>query len=185
MDTQQLKLLVSQGESDSLEFKKTTAELRSAVETLCGFLNGRGGAVLIGVTAHGRIQGQDISDNTRQEIAREVRKLEPSAHVTIENVPIDGNKQVIVLHVEAGNHVPYTYDGRAFERLQSTTSRMTQHRYEQLLVHRGQLNHSWEEVPTAYTTDDLDHDLIFGLVRQGFRLSACQKWYCDKVFQRF
>jgi predicted HTH transcriptional regulator len=42
------------GESATLEFKKSTAELRRTGETLCGFLNGDGGRVLIGVTPAGK-----------------------------------------------------------------------------------------------------------------------------------
>jgi ATP-dependent DNA helicase RecG len=55
---------------------------------------------------------------------------------------VNHKKYVIVIEVAPNNHAPYTYDGRAFERNQSTTHRMTQHGYEQLLVERGQLNHS-------------------------------------------
>lgn len=168
MDIQRLKFLVGQGESGSLEFKKSTGELKPAFEALCGFLNGKGGIVLIGVTAQGRIQGQDVSDATQQEIAKEIRKLEPSVHVNVEYVLINDNKYVIVLEVEPGHHAPYAYDGRAFERLQSSKGRMTQHRYEQLLVHRGQLNHSWEEMRAGhYTVDNLDHNLILGTAREG------------------
>ena len=53
-----LKNIIAQGESDTLEFKKSTAQLRRATETLCGMLNGNGGMVLIGVTPNGRIVGQ-------------------------------------------------------------------------------------------------------------------------------
>ena len=40
--------LIAQGESETLEFKRSTAELKRAGETLCAFLNGEGGKVLIG-----------------------------------------------------------------------------------------------------------------------------------------
>lgn len=172
MNIQQLKSLVGQGESDSLEFKKTTGELKPAFEALCGFLNGKGGTVLIGVTAEGRIQGQDVSDTTRQEIAKETRKLEPSAHIKVKYVTVNGNKQVIILEVGPGNHAPYAYDGRAFERLQSSKGRMMQHRYEQLLIHRAQLNHSWEEYPAdGYGIDSLDHEEILRTIQEGIRVN--------------
>jgi ATP-dependent DNA helicase RecG len=44
-----LQALIAQGESETLEFKRSTAELKRAGETLCAFLNGEGGKVLIGV----------------------------------------------------------------------------------------------------------------------------------------
>jgi ATP-dependent DNA helicase RecG len=79
-----------------------------------------------------------------------------------------GDRHIIIIAAVPGDHAPYTHDGRAFERNQSTTGRMTQHRYEQLLVKRGQLNHSWEEsVATSYTIDDLDFDEIRLAVKRG------------------
>ena len=50
MNLNDIHSLVAQGETESLEFKKSTAKLNSAARTLCGFLNGIGGIVLIGVT---------------------------------------------------------------------------------------------------------------------------------------
>ncbi len=56
MQLNELKDLVTKGESATLELKKSTAQLRRAAETLCGMLNGSGGKVLIGVTAESRIR---------------------------------------------------------------------------------------------------------------------------------
>jgi ATP-dependent DNA helicase RecG len=58
MNVDELKLLVAKGESERLEFKKSTGELKAALGTFCGFLNGNGGRVLFGVTPGGKIVGQ-------------------------------------------------------------------------------------------------------------------------------
>ena len=58
MDIEQLKSIIKQGESHTLEFKKSTTQLKAAFETLCGFLNGHGGTVLIGISDNGKIVGQ-------------------------------------------------------------------------------------------------------------------------------
>jgi len=45
---------------------------------------------------------------------------------------------------------------------------MTQHRYEQLIVHRGQLNHSWEQqLANDYDISDLDHEEIRRTIKEG------------------
>lgn len=45
---------------------------------------------------------------------------------------------------------------------------MSQHRYEQLLVKRGQLNHSWEKfIAEDYNIDLLDHEEIYRTVMEG------------------
>ena len=43
MDIKQIKSWVKQGESNTLEFKTSTATLIPAFDTLCAFLNGEGG----------------------------------------------------------------------------------------------------------------------------------------------
>src|SRR5262249_7759645 len=55
MNIDQLRRLVAKGESDRLEFKKSTGDLKGGMETLCGFLNGSRGRVLLGVTKSGTI----------------------------------------------------------------------------------------------------------------------------------
>lgn len=47
---------------------------------------------------------------------------------------------------------------------------MSQHRYEQLLVNRGQLNHSWEEfLADEYSLEDLDHEEIYKTIADGIQ----------------
>jgi ATP-dependent DNA helicase RecG len=83
-----------------LEFKKTTAEREAAMETLCAFLNGRGGTVLFGVTPAGKVVGQDVSDGTVREVAALFQHLEPGAMVEQHRVPVgDGGKELLVLSV--------------------------------------------------------------------------------------
>ena len=62
--------LVKQGEGPSLEFKRSTGELKETVQTLCAFLNGAGGIALVGVGPSGKIEGQDVSDQTLQKYRR-------------------------------------------------------------------------------------------------------------------
>jgi len=170
MQLSQLKKLTKAGESETVEFKKSTALLNSAFETLCAFLNGKGGTVLIGVNNKGELVGQDVTDNTRQEIAKALHKIEPSVSPDIHYVAVNKNKYIIVIQVNGNHHAPYVYEGRAFQRHQSTTVKMSQHRYEQLLVARGQLNYSWENtIAYKYKMSDLDHEEIFKTVADGIR----------------
>ncbi|MFH1532402.1 MAG: Fic family protein [Pseudomonadota bacterium] len=49
MNLDDIKRLATAGESETVEFKRSTAELPRAAETLCACLSGQGGQVLIGV----------------------------------------------------------------------------------------------------------------------------------------
>jgi len=49
MTKQETLELISYGESLTLEFKKTTGEMKEICQTACGMLNAIGGRILIGV----------------------------------------------------------------------------------------------------------------------------------------
>lgn len=168
MKIEQIKELIKQGESHTLEFKKSTTQLKAAFETLCGFLNGHGGTVLIGVNDSGMIIGQKVTDDTKKEIAREIAKIEPPVNISVYYIPVNDGKVVIAVTVEASPFAPHAFDCRPFKRNQSTTSKMSQHQYEQLMVKRGHINHFWDEQFAAgYGIEDLDHEEIRRTVLQG------------------
>lgn len=170
MDVGELKALITQGKSETLEFKKSIGLLKAIFQTLVAFLNNKGGTVLVGVLDNGKIAGQDVAESTRQKIAKELPKIESPAQVDIEHIPVDGGKHVIAVNVPPGRHAPYIYDGKAYHRDVDSTNAMPQHRYEQKLVNRGQLNHSWESyLSDKYGIDDLDEDMIYEVVSDGVR----------------
>lgn len=168
MNINDIQYLVGQKESEHLEFKKSTSQIKPVCETLCGFLNTNGGTILIGVTDNGHISGQEVTDHTKREIAHELTKIEPRINIQTLYIPLDNQKQVIVLQATKGSYCPYVYDGRPFQRNQSTTIRMTQHRYEQMLVERGHLNYAWDELPAVgYNVTDLNQEEIQKTISQG------------------
>ncbi len=147
----------SRGEWEQMEFKKTTGELQGGMESLCGFLNGLGGKVLFGVTNAGRVQGQDVTDATLQEVANAIRRLEPPAGIEQIRVPIAGTKEVLILETTTISDGPYTFDGRAYVRIGNTTSRMPQPEYERRLLARSRNQRRWEEeTAEGYSLDSLD-----------------------------
>ena len=120
-DVQQI---VEGGESETVEFKKTTGQRRRAAETVCGMLNAQGGFVLFGVTPGGKIRGQEVSDSTLQDLVRELRKIEPQIVLQPETVSVDETRDVIVVSVPGDQRGVYTYDGRPYIRQGPTTSRI-------------------------------------------------------------
>lgn len=154
---------ISGGESETLELKRSTGQLNPAGQTLCAMLNAEGGTVIIGVTDSGEVVGQDVSEKTRREIAAMLNRFEPPAPVDVELVDLpDRGKTVIVLEARPqGDALPFTFDGRAYQRVQTTTSVMPQERYEALLLDRAHARRRWENQPAVdVTLDDLDHEEI-------------------------
>jgi len=171
-----LQRLVTAGESETLELKRSTGELREAMQTLCGFLNYRGGAVVFGVAKDTRMIGQETSDNTLREVAAAVRNIDPAPQVDMQCLEVGCGKRCIVLTVKGGGAVPYMYDGRAFIRLGNTTRRMKREEFERLLLTRLHAQHRWETLPaTGWGIEDLDADEIRSAVADavaGNRLAA-------------
>lgn len=147
-NAKQLAGLVKKGEGLAREFKRSTAEIQGAMQSLCAFLNGSGGIVIIGVGPDGRLIGQDVSDATQQKIAAALDRFEPPAPVQMKIVDLGKGKQVIVFKADARNEsVPFTFEGRAYERVGTTTRRMPQAKYERKLFDRAHGKRRWENLP--------------------------------------
>ena len=166
-----VKELVAETESNQVEFKETTGQLERAMETLCAFLNGTGGTILFGVTDKGKIIGQELSDKTKREIGEAIRRIEPFATIEVSYIAIpDTTKSIISIHAEEQRYMrPFSYRGRAYQRIESVTSVMTQEIYNQLLMQRSG-KYAWESLtnPNLQITD-LNEQAIMGAVRGGIR----------------
>ena len=161
-DPKQLAALVQEGEGQALELKRSTGELKEGMQSLCAFLNGAGGMLLFGVRPDGAVEGQDVSDQTLRDIAQAADRFEPPAHVSIHRIKVKTGREVVVAAVEGGVDMrPFTYDGRPYERVASTTRRMPQAKYERLLVDRGHAKRRWENLPAeGLALKDLDRKEI-------------------------
>jgi ATP-dependent DNA helicase RecG len=162
MNLAALKSLIANGESETLELKRSTAELRRVGETLCAFLNCEGGQVLIGVAPDGKAVGQQVSDATLREIAAMLGRFEPPARIEMDRVDVGDGRTVIVLDApSAREHAPFTFEGKAFRRVGSTTTVMAQEEYGRLLLDRNHSRHRWENQPAVGVhLEDLDHEEI-------------------------
>jgi ATP-dependent DNA helicase RecG len=170
MNFEELQHLTSQGEGEDLEFKASTSQIDAGNKSLCGFLNTGGGRVLFGVRNDGRVEGQEVSDGTQQTIAQKLGKLEPTSSHETEFVPVpETDLLVIVLTARPSPElVPYIYDGRAYERVGTTTQLMSQQRYQELLIARTQSITRWETgVAQGLNVGQLDEEEILRTARRG------------------
>ena len=161
-DPHALSKLIAQGESETLELKRSTAELKRAGETLCAFLNGEGGKVLIGVGPDGRLVDQEVADMTLRDIAAILGRFEPPARVELGRVDIGNGRQVIVLEAAPSRKfAPFVFESKPYKRVGSTTTVMTQEEYARLLLDRNHSRHRWENQPAVgIRLEDLDREEI-------------------------
>ena len=170
-----LRQLVRDSESESLEFKKTTEQRTEAAKTICALLNGLGGFVIFGVSDRGELLGQQVTNKTLEDLAIELRRIEPPAFPEIETISIEEDKKVVLVRVN-GERGTYTYDGRPYLRHGATTQIMPRVEYERRLLERLYATQRWENqpVPEGITIDDLDEEEIHTTL-----LNAIQKGRMD------
>lgn len=169
MTPEDLQRLTASGESETLEFKRSTSELESALRTVSGFLNaGNGGHVLFGVANNGRVVGMPVSEQTLHDIATSLRQIEPDGGVRIDSVPLADGKQVVVLAIPSSTRL-HTFKGVAYRRIGNTTERMPFEALERRLVEQAHRGFSWESMPSGFTVDDLDHAEIVRTVNEAVR----------------
>lgn len=172
MTIDDIKKLIATDESRVLELKKSTGELVKGMQTLCAFLNSDGGWLFFGITPKLEILGQNVTDNTKREIAHEITKIEPAIKLPLEliEVPEHPDCYVIGIYAEAAKFgdAPYTYDGRAYYKVESTTVLMPRSMFEERLRRSDLKRFAWEsQTPDTLRIEDLDERQIRNTINYG------------------
>ena len=173
MTIDDIKSIIKSDETRTLELKKTTGELKDGMHSACAFLNTDGGWLIIGVAPTSlKIVGQQVTDNTRREIAGALTSLEPAVDIRVEYIDVTehpGN-QVIAMYFEpwVWGRTPYTCNGRPYYKVESTTKVMPRDMFEERLRQSKPQYFAWErQEADGITIADLDEDRIRGAVRLG------------------
>ena len=172
MTIDEVKKLIAKDETRTLELKKTTGELHRGMETACAFLNSDGGWLMFGIAPNLKITGQNVTDATRQEIANALRKIEPAVDVEVEYIELPDKPDfyVIAIYFDAANfkNGPYSFDGRAFYKVESTTAVMPRTMYEERLKLSNPRRFSWENMPNPeLRVEDIDAEMVFQTLHDG------------------
>lgn len=120
MTSDKLKEILQKGESIEVEFKTSQFELNTnAFESICAFLNRKGGYLLLGVKNDGTVEG--VIDNCVQDIINNIvtnannpQKLNPPFYLSTQITEYEGEK-VICVYVPESSQVHST-NGKIFDR---------------------------------------------------------------------
>ena len=99
-------------ESETLEFKKTTGELKAAMISISAILNKHGiGTLFFGIKPDGEISGQEVSESSIRDVSRQIHEsIHPQINPVIREEILDG-KHLIKVEF-SGNNTPYSAFGR-------------------------------------------------------------------------
>ncbi len=131
-------------ESEELEFKSSTGELKEAIISISAMLNrSRRGTILFGITDKGKVIGQDISNNTIREISRSIsEKIEPKIYPEIREELIENRNCIRVSF--AGLDVPYSADGRFYLRIGDEDRRLSTAEVTKIILENKLKNLRWD-----------------------------------------
>lgn len=124
-------------ESETVELKKSTLELKEAVVSMVAMLNKHGrGTLYFGIKNDGAVLGQSVSENTVREISKAVSDhVEPKIYPKIKEVELEGKKCVLVEF--SGNDKPYFAYGRAYIRVGDENKQLSAKELEHLFYKKN------------------------------------------------
>ena len=155
-------------ETETLEYKKSTGELREACVSVSSILNKHGvGTLYFGVKNDGTVIGQDISDSTLRDISRIIyESIKPQIYPTINAMEMDGRR---VIKVEfQGENRPYSSHGRYYIRVADEDREISPDEMKKFFRESG-ISEDWEEALTNTPVKHYDRDAY-----QDFRSRAIQ-----------
>lgn len=170
MTREDLIALAAGGESAEVEFKRSTGQRTEGAKTVCAMLNGGGGYVLFGVNDAGGLLGQEVGATTVEDLAHELRRIEPQTPITPEVVPVRSGLSVLAVSVPGTTGTVFTFDHRPYVRQGPTTVVMSQEEYRRRLVEQMHPSHRWEtQTAEGLAIADLDGDEIRRTVDEAVR----------------
>jgi len=162
-----IKEIIEKGESETIEFKKSTAQLEKALKSICGFLNHRGGVVYFGID-DGKVVGQDVSDQTLKSISQKIRqKIKPEVTPEVKVLEIIG-KKVIEVEVKEGRNKPYHLNGIAYKRVGSEDPVISPEELERIILEKRK--RYWDsDICEGASSEDIDEEKVKWFSREGKR----------------
>ena len=165
MKNEQFKELIKPGESTQLELKENVHK-EAIAKTICSFLNGQGGQLLVGVKNKGKILGIKSANKQEKELREYlVKSIVPEAPITVSIEKID-EKEIILVKVWSGSKKPYVFGGSIFYRRGTQTVQASSKEISELIHKRQQIEINWERQPVlGARLDDLDFEEIGKTIR--------------------
>jgi ATP-dependent DNA helicase RecG len=151
-------------ESETIEFKKSTAELKSGVVSIASILNKHSrGTLYFGIKDDGTVVGQEIGRHTIKEITQTiVDNIEPKIYPKVNARKIKG-ADCIVIEFQ-GSETPYFAYGKAYMRVGESDKQMTARHLEDQF--RNKTKYSWEREISEKTLKDVNVATVRAYMRR-------------------
>lgn len=147
-------------ETEQVEFKKSTGELKEGVISIASILNKHeSGDLYFGVKNNGDVIGQDISDTTLRDVSQAIRgNIKPAVYPVVEEETYS-DRSVVHVHFE-GKRRPYTAYNIPRIRVADEDAVMDQETFREMMNARENRTDSWETKPSKYHIRDIDTEIL-------------------------
>ena len=147
-------------ETEDVEFKKSTGELKEGIISIASILNKHGkGTLYFGVKNNGDVIGQQVTDETQRDISQGIRNhLRPAIYPEIKK-EYYGDKTVIRVDFD-GTEQPYLAFNIPRIRVADEDLVMEQPMYEKLMQKRDSISYAWENQVSKYRISDIDKEVF-------------------------
>jgi ATP-dependent DNA helicase RecG len=167
-------------ETEILEFKKSTGELKEAVISICAILNKhQHGELYFGVKQDGTVIGQIVTEESLREVSQKIGNfIEPKIYPEIQKVNIEGRDCIYVKF--EGNQVPYFAYGVAKIRVADEDLTMSPQELAEFIRRTDKEENRWENRISNKTIDDVDEALLQKYTNQAHSVGRIAIEYTDK-----
>lgn len=168
-------------ESETVEFKKSTSELKQGIVSLSSMLNKSGKGVLyFGVLNDSAICGQQIGKSTTHDISVEIKDyLRPDVIPSIAVENIDG-KEIISVSV-AGEDTPYSAYGRYYIRSDDEDLAMNDVLLQRYFERKSLDYSHWENSLSSYSIEAVDEDRLIKFFNEANECHRLDYVYKDAI----
>jgi ATP-dependent DNA helicase RecG len=154
-------------ESENLELKKSTSELKEAIISIAAILNKHHkGEIYFGIKNDGSVVGQDIGEQTIRDVSKAVSdNIEPRIYPEISRVTLDGKDCVRVAF--QGSESPYFAYGRAYMRVGDDDKKVSAKELENLFLVKNKSGLRWDNKYSNVEVSEIEEALLKKYVEKG------------------
>lgn len=147
-------------ETETIEFKKTTGDLRASMRDISAILNKHGGGELyFGIRPDGLVVGQAVTEKSLHNISQDISNfIEPNIFPTIDKVVIDGKTCIRV--VFEGGDAPYFANGRAHIRVSDESILMNPKELQNYILKKHATASTWDQIVSDIEIPDIREDIL-------------------------
>jgi len=190
-------------ETESVEFKKSLAELKEGLISLAAMLNKHGeGELWFGIASNGKALGLDLNEKTLRDVSQAIAAhIEPRIYPEVTRQLVAGKN---CLHVRAnGQQKPYFAYGRAYIRVADEDRQMSARELETLILRQNRAALRWDNEVSTVSRQALNENKIrrfvekanlpwddaknaldkLGLLRDGQPVNAARLFFSDEPIE--